>query len=115
MEGLSMNLNNTPSAGPLRSEELIPWRRTGASAGVDIDAVHRRPYIAAGLDQQGRFQPCVGGPCQGGSRLCPSPDACERMADDEEDPLRVARGIVYGVMAGLAFYASAVLAWLALT
>lgn len=29
-----MNLNDTPAGGPLTSADLIPWRRTGANAGV---------------------------------------------------------------------------------
>ena len=55
------------------------------AAGIDIDAVHRRPHIPNGCDQQGRFQPCIGGPCQGGSKLCPSPYACERTEDEERN------------------------------
>jgi hypothetical protein len=83
-----------------------------ASEGVDIDAVHRRPYIAAGLDQQGRFKPCAGGPCQGGRKLCPSPDACERTTDD--DALGAARGVIFGIACALAIWAGAAAFWLSL-
>ena len=81
--------------------------------GVDIDAVHKRPYIAQGLDQQGRFEPCVGGPCQGGNRLCPSPEACQRLDDD--DALGAAHGIVYAVGVALALWAFGAAVWLALS
>ncbi len=30
-----MNLNNTPSAGPLTAADLTLWRRTGSTAGVE--------------------------------------------------------------------------------
>jgi hypothetical protein len=84
-----------------------------ASEGVDIDAVHRRPYIAQGLDQQGRFKPCVGGPCQGGRKLCPSPEACELVGSDD-DALSAARGIIVGIAGALAIWAGAAALWLSL-
>ena len=63
-----MNLNNTPSAGPLTAADLPQWR----TDGVDIDAIHRRTGSRDWLASQ----PQCSGPCDQGRRLCPCPDSC---------------------------------------
>jgi hypothetical protein len=76
-----------------------------AMQGVDIDKVHRRYRMPAGVDQQGRLPAC-GGPCDNGNKLCPSPEACQRCEDD--DGLGAARGIIVGVVCMLAFWCAVV-------
>jgi hypothetical protein len=71
-----MNLNDTPSAGPLTAADLMLFQRTGAMAGVDIDAAHR------GRETPRKTLTHCAGPCQQGRRLCPCPEACEAPAED---------------------------------
>jgi hypothetical protein len=53
---MMVNLNNAPNSGPLTAEELDRYRNLHRVTlpGIDIDAAHKRPYIAQGLDMQGR-------------------------------------------------------------
>lgn len=46
------------------------------------------------------YPACVGGPCDQGRRLCPCPDACNRMADDlgPATGILVALAIVGGIV-----------------
>jgi hypothetical protein len=110
---MDMEWNEEAAAKAAIRDEVERVLRRAAYPGVDIDAVHRRPYIAAGLDQQGRFKPCAGGPCQGGTKLCPAPDSCQRMEDD--DSLSAARGIIVGIACALAIWAGASALWLSLS
>lgn len=58
MATVSMTNLNSPATepGPLTSDDLDWWRRADM-LGVDIDRIHKRPYIPAGCDQQGRIEP----------------------------------------------------------
>lgn len=82
-----VNLQNTPSSGPLTAEDLAQWRRTGSAATL----TH-----------------CTG-PCQQGRLRCPCPEACESM-QVSEDALACATGIVRAVLWTLAIYAAGILA-----
>lgn len=65
------------------------------------------PYMPSGVDQQGRYQSCASGPCDGGAKLCPSPDACERA----DDGLNAARGIFIWSMRLLAAWGLVAALW----
>jgi hypothetical protein len=75
--------------------------------GVNIDAIHAKHQKPAQT-----FTACAG-PCQQGRLLCPVPEACQRIADD--DALGTARGIVCAVGIALAFWAFGAAVWLALS
>lgn len=82
-----MNVNDTPSGGPLTPADLARYR-----------ALHR-PYIPAGCDQQGRQ---------------PQPaEACTDIGADEDD-LACAAGIVRAVLWSIAIYAVGIAAVMAL-
>ena len=57
---------------------------------ADLDAQERykqAPFPLTKHNHAHRYSACVSGPCQQGSKLCPTPDACQR-ADDHRPPLR---------------------------
>jgi hypothetical protein len=81
-----VNLQDTPSAGPLTADDLARYR-----------ALHRA-YIPAGCDQQGRH-----------------PQAAEACTDlGADDDLACAGGIVRAVLWSLALYAVGTLMWMLL-
>ena len=106
---MHINLNDTPACGPLTAEELDRYRNLHRVTlpGVDIDAAHRRR--APGRQTLAH---CAG-PCQQGRRLCPCPEACEAATDDT-DALGAAKGVIVGLICGLAIWAAGAAAWLAL-
>jgi hypothetical protein len=81
-----VNLQDTPSGGPLTAEDLARYR-----------ALHR-PYIPTGCDQQGRHHQAA--------------EACTDIGVDDDD-LAAASGIVRAVLWSLAFYFGAALLWAA--
>lgn len=83
-----VNLQDTPSGGPLTAEDLARYR-----------ALHR-PYIPEGCDQQGRHQPQAA-------------EACTDVGCDDDD-LAAASGIVRALIWSLGLYSVGVLTWLAL-
>lgn len=88
-----MNLNNTPSGGALSAADLDAYRQGPT----------RRPYIAAGLDQQGRRQD---------NRTEPA-EASTDFGMDEATPLEVVGGLlawVGGILIGLAIMSMALIA-----
>lgn len=83
-----MNMNDTPSAGPLTAADLARYR-----------ALHR-PHVPLGCDQQGRHPQAA--------------EACTDMgADPDDDDLACASGIVRGVIWSLAAYLVVWLVWVA--
>lgn len=84
------NLQNTPSGGPLTAADLEPYQQCHM----------RRPYIAHGLDMQGRH-----------------PEAAHAATDigSDDDDLGCATGIVRALMWCLGLYAVGIAFWLALT
>ena len=69
----------------------------------DLDEVYRQQRlnrIPRGCDQQGRHPQAA--------------EACTELGADDEDPLRAARGVVWGVVAALMIWAAIVLASLSL-
>ena len=82
-----INLQDTPSGGPLTADDLARYR-----------AMHRA-YIPAGCDQQGR-----------------QPQAAEACTDlGADDDLAAASGIVRAVLWSLALYAVGITAWVLLS
>ena len=82
-----INLQDTPSGGPLTADDLARYR-----------ALHR-PYIPQGCDQQGRHPQAA--------------EACTEVGDDDDD-LACATGLVRAVQWSLAIYAALVLVYLVL-
>ncbi len=82
-----MNLNDTPSGGPLTAADLARYR-----------AMHR-PYIPSGCDQQGRHPQAA--------------EACTDVGVDDDD-LACASGIVRALVWSLAIYAVGIVAWMVL-
>jgi hypothetical protein len=83
-----MNLNDTPSGGPITAEDLARYR-----------ALHRA-YIPAGCDQQGRHPQAA--------------EACTDMGVADDD-LACASGIVRALLWSLAIYCAAIVAWMVLS
>jgi hypothetical protein len=83
-----MNLNDTPSGGPLTAADLARYR-----------ALHR-PYIPSGCDQQGRHPQAA--------------EACTDMGVSD-DALAAASGIVRALLWSLAIYAAGIATWMALS
>lgn len=76
----TVNLNNSPSAGPLTAAELERYR---------------------GMQNVAKTFTSCHGPCQQGRLLCPCPEACESAAEADLGPatgILVALAIVVGVV-----------------
>jgi hypothetical protein len=83
-----VNLQDTPSAGPLTADDLARYR-----------ALHRA-HVPLGCDQQGRYPQAA--------------EASTELGADDDD-LACASGIVRAVMWTLAAYLLAALTWAALS
>jgi hypothetical protein len=93
-------------------DEVARILRAKCSPGVDIDAAHRND--TARLEREGwkaTFTACVG-PCNQGRKLCPCPEACERM--DSEPATSKDMAWVYCCIAVpiVLIAAAAVIGWL---
>ena len=82
-----INLNNTPSSGPLTPADLERWR------------AQHRPYMPEGCDQQGQRPQAA--------------EACTDVGADEDD-LAGASGILRAVMWSLMFWFVVACVWAAL-
>lgn len=59
----------------------------------DLDAherYKRAPFAIGAVTHAHRYSACKSGPCAGGSKLCPSPEACQldALPDDPRPPMR---------------------------
>lgn len=69
----------------------------------DLDALQKwraAPFAAGRNTHAHRYSACKSGPCQGGTKLCPSPEACQ-CAERDDRVVRVAAGVVLAVTATL--------------
>ena len=88
---MAINLQDTPSGGPLTAEDLERHRN-----------MHRVTF------------PVCAGPCDQGRRLCPCPLSCQLPDDEPADDLACAAGVVRAVVWCAAIYAAGIVAWLLL-
>jgi hypothetical protein len=80
---------------------------------MNIDAIHRKHQakLAAAIDLQQSLRHQLthrrcAGPCNQGRTLCPCPESCEIMKDDEA--LNPAKGIIYALIGSLAAWAAVI-------
>jgi hypothetical protein len=100
--------NDAATRAVLR-DEVERVLRKAAMPGMHRASAHGIDECAGDIHS---YTACVGGPCQGGRKLCPSPDACERGTDD--DALGAARGVIVGIACALGIWAGAAALWLSL-
>lgn len=86
---------------------ILGTRLTAAELDDAIAANRSAHWPIAPANHAHRYSACESGPCQGGRKLCPSPEACMRSDESRPQPragdLVLAAALFLGVWAAIVF------------